>query len=326
MAHGLPSRLAFATTFALVLSLHASAIAAAALRAPACDACPAMAVIPAGRFTIGSADDEPGRGVDEAPRRVVAIAQPFALATHEVTRAEYARFVAATQHATHGGCITDRVKQGDWQPDASTTWRDPGFAQGDDHPVVCVSWNDAQAYIAWLNAKSDGGGYRLPTEAEWEYAARAGSTTAYPWGDDVDGGCAHGNAADATLADKYPGYAASACRDGATNTSPVGAYRANAFGVHDLIGNANEWVEDCATTSYDALPGDGRADTSGDCTRHVVRGGSWGTMTKDYRVANRMRYAADALDDSIGIRVARTLPANDGHAGTDADRIAPPRR
>lgn len=302
--------LLFATTAAFALALPIAPIAAAEPRAPACDACPEMVVIPAGRFTIGSPDSEPGRGVDEGPRRVVTIAQPFALATHEVTRAEYARFIAATRHPTGGGCITDRVKQGDWQPDAGTTWRDPGFAQGDDHPVACVSWHDAQAYVAWLNEQG-GGGYRLPSESEWEYAARAGSTTAYPWGDDVDGGCAYANAADATLADKYRGYAASACRDGATNTSPVGAYRANAFGVYDLIGNTNEWVEDCATTSYDALPDDGRADTSGDCTRHVVRGGSWGTMTKDYRVANRMRYAADALDDSIGIRVARTLSAGD---------------
>jgi formylglycine-generating enzyme len=298
------------------ISLHAAAAAlaltaapigleAADERPPGCDACPEMVVVPPGRFTIGSPDTEPGRGADEAPRRVVTIAA-FELATREVTRAEYARFVAETKRPTRGGCITDRAKQGDWQPHAGTTWRDPGFSQGEDHPALCVSWNDAQAYIAWLDTQGQGG-YRLPTEAEWEYAARAGSTTAYPWGDEVDDGCADANAADATLADKYPGYVASTCRDGALNTSRAGAYRANAFGLHDLIGNTSEWVEDCATMSYEALPDDGRADTSGDCASHIVRGGSWGTMTKDYRVANRMRYAADALDDSIGFRVARTL-------------------
>jgi len=271
-----------------------------------CAMCPEMVIAPAGIFDIGSPDDEPGRGKDEAPRRQITLAYPFAVGRFEVARGEYEAFLKATAHPVRGGCVTDRAHKGEWSPEPNTTLRDPGFKQADNHPVACVNWDDAQAYIAWLNAQTDGG-YRLLTEAEWEFVARAGTTTAYPWGADVNTGCSDANGADATLRDKYPDYAAATCRDGALNTAPVGSYRANAFGLYDLIGNMGEWVQDCATLSYENLPTDGSADPSGDCAKHVVRGGSWGTMTKDYRVANRVRYAASAVDDSIGIRVAKTL-------------------
>lgn len=270
-----------------------------------CVRCPEMVVVPAGTFAIGSPDDEPGRGPDEGPRKRIAIRR-FALARFEVTIGEYAAFLRETGRPVPGGCVTDGAKRGVWEPDPRATLHAPHFPQARDHPVVCVSWDDAQAYIAWLNAQSDGG-YRLPTEAEWEYAARAGSTGAYPWGASADSGCAYANVLDRTAGERYPQFVTAGCADGATNTAPVGSYAPNAFGLHDMIGNVGEWVTDCASQSYAELPTDGQAK-GGDCARHVVRGGSWGTLTKDTRVANRIRYPSGQLDDSIGIRVARTLP------------------
>ena len=191
------------------------------------------------------------------------------------------------------------------------TFAIPASPRPSTHPVACVSWNDAQAYVAWLNRQTSGG-YRLLSEVEWEYLARAGSTTAYPWGADADSGCAHMNGSDTTLRANYPEPEilpldqGAACTDGALNTAPVGSYRANAFGLHDMIGNVSEWVEDCATDSYASVPADG-GPAPGDCARRMVRGGSWGTYARQLRSAERLRYAPDDRDDSIGIRVARTI-------------------
>ncbi len=275
-----------------------------------CALCPQMVVVPAGSFTIGSPPDEPGREPDEGPQRRIMLAEPFAVSRFEITRGEYEAFVRATDRPLRRGCLTDRAKLGEWAPHPDTTLRDPGFPQQDNHPALCVSWDDAQAYVAWLNARTDGG-YRLLSEAEWEYVARAGTTTAFPWGAGADTGCADANLGDATMHGRYAkvldDYPLAACRDGALNTAPVGSYRANGFGLYDLIANAGEWVDDCVTTSYDRLPADGSADRTGDCSRRIVRGGSWGSQIKDTRVANRTRYPASHVDDSIGIRVAKTL-------------------
>lgn len=275
-----------------------------------CVMCPQMVIVPGGSYTIGSPPDEPGHASDEAPQRRILLAYPFAVSRFEITRGEYEAFVRATGRPVLGDCLTDRIKQGEWAHEPNTTLRDPGFEQQDNHPVLCVTWDDAQAYVAWLNAQTDGG-YRLLSEAEWEYVARAGTTTTFPWGPSADTGCADANLGDATMHDKYAkilsDYPLAACRDGALNTSPVGSYRANAFGLYDLIANTGEWVEDCVTMSYDTLPTDGSADLSGDCTRRIVRSGSWGSQIKDSRVANRTRYPVSQVDDSIGIRVAKTL-------------------
>ncbi len=271
-----------------------------------CAVCPEMVVAPAGAFTIGSPADEPGRTADEGPQRRVTIPRILAVGLFEVTRGEYETFLRATGHPIGHDCVTDRAHQGTFAPEPHTTLQDPGFPQSDDHPVVCVSWDDAQAYIAWLNARSRGG-YRLLSEAEFEYLARAGSTTAYPWGPSADAGCADANVVDATALRKYPDWPGAACDDGALNTARVGSYRPNAFGLYDMIGNAEEWVEDCATSSYADLPADGSATRAGDCTRHMVRSGSWGAVPKDCRVANRIRYPTGQVDDSIGFRVARTV-------------------
>jgi formylglycine-generating enzyme required for sulfatase activity len=166
-----------------------------------CSDCPQMVVVPAGAFTIGSPPDEPGRRGDEGPQKDIHIAQPFAISRYEVTRRQYEAFLEATGHPVSGNCMTDRRKPGTWALDPATNFHDPGFPQTGNHPAACVTWNDAQAYVAWLNGKI-GGGYRLPSEAEWEYVARAGSTTAYPWGASIDHGCAHLNGYDQVIMKK----------------------------------------------------------------------------------------------------------------------------
>ena len=276
-----------------------------------CDTCPEMIGVPADSFTIGSPPEEPGRREDEGPQREIRIDRAFAVGKYEVTRSQYEAFLRDTKHPVSGGCVTDRRNPGKWAPDAETNFRDPGFIQSDDHPAACVSWNDAKAYLGWLNRKT-GGGYRLLTEAEWEYVARAGSTAAFPWGASIDDGCVHMNGYDqvslAKKGDLYKGEAVpfAACSDGYLNTAPVGSFRPHRFGVHDMIGNLGEWVEDCATISYAALRPDGTHD-DGDCSKRMVRGGSWGTQPRQLRSAERIRYSPTDVDDSIGIRVAKSL-------------------
>ncbi|MFL6757822.1 MAG: formylglycine-generating enzyme family protein [Sphingomicrobium sp.] len=277
-----------------------------------CDGCPEMIVVPAGTFRIGSPPDEPGRRDNEGPQKEIRIARPFAVGRYEVTRQQYEAFLRDTNHPVSGNCMTDRRKPGTWALDAATNFHDPGFAQSGNHPAACISWNDAKAYIAWLNAKV-GGGYRLLTEAEWEYVARAGSTTAYPWGAHIEDGCTYMNGFDRVIVeekgDLYKGEAVSFanCSDRYLNTSPVGSYAPNGFGIYDLIGNLAEWVEDCSTQTYAGMQSDGTSE-NGDCTKRMVRGGSWGTQPRQLRSAERIRNSPTDVDDSIGIRIAKTLP------------------
>lgn len=275
-----------------------------------CGVCPEMIVVPPGKFAMGSPPDEAGRGDDEGPQQEVRIEHAFAVGRYEVTRRQYEAFLRDTGYPVSGECVTDRRKPGQWAPDPQTNFNDPGFEQAADHPAACVSWNDAKAYIGWLNQKT-AGGYRLLTEAEWEYAARAGTSTAYPWGISIDDGCAHMNGFDRVIlkrkGDLYKGEPVpfAECSDGYLNTAPVGSFRPNAFGLHDMIGNLAEWVEDCSTQSY-ASSEAGDAQTS-DCSKRMVRGGSWGTQPRQLRSAERIRYLPSDVDDSIGIRVAKSL-------------------
>lgn len=282
-----------------------AAAVALLLAAPApfrdCAECPEMVVLPAGSVLLGSPAEEPDRREDEGPQRRVAIARPFAISRFEIRRGEYEAFVRATGHPVGIGCLTDRVRHGTWAMDEVSTLRDPGFDQSDDDPVVCVSWEDARAYVAWLNRLAPDAFYRLPSEAEWEYAARASSTTAFPWGGDADAGCAHMNGVDRSVLPSYPDWNAIGCSDGALHTAPVGSYRPNAFGLFDMIGNASEWVEDCSTASYDAPP-------AVPCDRRIVRGGAWGSTAANLRTADRFRQPPGHRDDSIGIRVVRRAP------------------
>lgn len=286
-----------------------------------CHDCPKMVVIPAGSFTIGSPASEAGRFEEEGPQRSVSIRR-FAAGRFDVTRGQWAAFVAATNRRTRGGCSWTGRTGG--KPDPDGSWRNLGFAQDDNHPVVCVSWYDAQDYVRWLHQVT-GYRYRLLTEAEWEYSARARTTTPYPWG--------------ITATHERANYGADTCcsglasgRDKWVNTSPVGAFPPNAFGLYDMNGNVLQWVQDCFSASYAKLPANGSAyvlnvkleltgsfaDLSGtqSCSYRMLRGGDWGDPPGQIRSAFRnlgpandrtVGSAGTGLSGGIGLRVARSL-------------------
>jgi len=276
-----------------------------------CSDCPEMVVIPAGKFVMGSSDVQRawaathgasrGSVADEAPQHEVTV-RPFALGKYPVTRGEYETFVRETKRSAKDGCGRDSFK---WDEDPALSWQSPGFAQSDRDPVVCVSWEDAKAYVEWLNGKAQKGAiegpYRLPSEAEWEYAARAGTTTKFWWGDD---------AAQASI---YAWY-----KDNSEGrTHPVGQKPANAFGLYDMAGNVWEWTEDCYAETYATPPTDGRANESGvsdprangtkKCMR-VDRGGTWLYPAWLLRTATRERNPMNFRDRIMGFRVAKSLP------------------
>ncbi len=232
---------------------------------------PEMIVVPAGRFLMGS---PAGQGFDhERPAQEVTIAKPFALAKFALTFDEW------DACAAHGGCRSDVS--------------DSGWGRG-RRPVINVSWDDAQAYVKWL-ARITGKAYRLLSEAEYEFAARAGTRTAYPWGDEI----------------KLNGKPMANC-DGCGSqwdgmkTAPVGSFAANAFGLYDMVGNVWEWTEDC-WHEYQGAPADSTPWTSGDCRRRVVRGGSWFDVPGVLRSAYRGGVVTVLRNDLLGFRVARTL-------------------
>jgi formylglycine-generating enzyme len=282
-----------------------------------CPDCPEMVVIPAGTAILGASANDSYRRTDELPERTFTIREPFAVSRYEVTRNQYEAFVRETGHPVNGDCLTDRRQRGNWIYDATTTFRDPGFSQTGDHPVACVSWDEANAYVEWLNTQTRGG-YRLLTEVEWEYVARGGATknAVYPWGDEAAKGCPFANGFDQTAVATYKRvdtsgykvYDPLSCTDGWLNTTPVGSREPNAFGVHDMIGNVSEWIEDCHAPSHDAVSESGAPPTiEGTCAKRIAKGGSWGTLGNNLRTAERFPYAPSHRDDSIGIRVAKTL-------------------
>ena len=283
-----------------------------------CADCPRMVVIPAGEFAMGSPAAEAERGVDEGPQRKVSISQPFALGRSEVMVAEFRRFVEDSGYKTEAerdpraqGCsgfiYADPTARG-VEPQKVTSWRSPGLAQAqaDPHPVLCVSWNDARAYAQWLSKKT-GKRYRLPTESEWEYAARAGSTTSRHWGDDPDQACRFANVADQSRFQTWGFGQKHECTDGHYFTAPAGGYAANRFGLYDMLGNVWEWTEDCWNASYAGAPSHGAAWLTGDCAQRVCRGGSWSTAPRFARSAARHKNPVEYRDNLTGFRLARTL-------------------
>jgi formylglycine-generating enzyme required for sulfatase activity len=236
-----------------------------------CGECPEMVVIPAGTFMMGSRDSEVGRSKDEGPQHKVTIARPFAVSRYEITFDEWDACMK------EGGC-KDMPK-------------DEGWGRG-MRPVINVNWDNAQNYAAWL-AKKTGKPYRLLSEAEWEYAARGGTTTRYPWGDEPGTNRAN--------------FGGSGSQWSGKQTAPVGSFEPNAFGLHDMIGNVWEWVEDCWNENYRGAPVDGSAWGSGDCGLRVVRGGSWFIKPEDARVAYRYWGNPTYRSNFQGFRLARTL-------------------
>jgi formylglycine-generating enzyme required for sulfatase activity len=222
-----------------------------------CSKCPEMVVVRSGEFVMGSPDDEKGRFREEGPQHKVVFSNRFAVAKFELTFEEWDAFV------DHGDC------------DPNT--KDAGWGRG-RQPAINVSWDDTKTYVAWLS-RITGKTYRLLSEAEWEYAARAGSQTAYPWGDGIGKGNANCNGCASQWDNKQ--------------AAPVGQFPANAFGLHDMHGNVWEWVEDCKA-NYNEAPTDGSGWTPGDCgssrvnfSNRAVRGGSWNWLPENLRSANR---------------------------------------
>ena len=267
-----------------------------------CAECPQMVAVPPGEFTMGSPPHEDRwEGGREDPQHKVSISKGFALGRFEVTRAQYDSFVADTNRPDAPCAVWDR---GQWLAEPSRNWREPGFGQDQGHPVVCVSWNDALAYTQWLTRKT-GKAYRLPSEAEWEYAARAGTLTARHWGEDAAGGCAFANQGDQSLRAALGLDGVADCDDRRVYTAPAGSYLPNPWGLFDMLGNAWEWTHDCWNPGYNGAPEDGSAWTVGDCSLRVPRGGSWNSHQRNVRSANRGTYRADIGFFHIGFRLAR---------------------
>ncbi|HMI56608.1 MAG TPA: formylglycine-generating enzyme family protein [Gemmatimonadaceae bacterium] len=280
--------------------------------------CPRLIVIPAGSFTMGTPANEPGFSDIEGPQHHVTV-RSFAAGKFDVTRGQWAAFASATNRPTRHGCSwTGRTGM---KPDPKGAWNDVGFTQDDSHPVVCVTWSDAQDYVRWLTERT-GKRYRLLSEAEWEYAARAGTSTAFPWG--------------ATASHEHANYGSEKCcsglalgRDKWEHTSPVGSFPPNAFGLFDMSGNVLQWVQDCMSSTYEGLPVDGSANEaaitlriSGDfadmngassCAYRMLRGGDYGDPPVMLRSGFRNfapppgetieKYASAG----VGFRVARTI-------------------
>jgi formylglycine-generating enzyme required for sulfatase activity len=237
------------------------------------DYCPEMVVVPAGSFVMGSPPTKMDHRADEDPPHNVTIVKPFAVSKFELTFDEWDTCVA------YGDCAQDIG--------------DSGFGRG-QRPVINVTWDEAQRYVAWLS-KLTGKPYRLLTEAEYEYAARAGTQTAFPWGDDIGN-----NNADCAGCGSQWDY---------SQTAPVGSFAANGFVLYDMVGNVWEWVEDCYHPNYDGAPTDGSPWTTAcpDDHRGVVRGGSWAYGPATVRSAYRFRVGTDYRSVDVGLRVARTL-------------------
>ena len=275
---------------------------------------PAMVVIPSGSFRMGCVSGLDCED-DEKPVHRVTTNESFALGTYEVTVEQFRHFVEATGYETdaeknsggRSGCRTLEVmtrNSWDWTPGRS--WRNLEYEITDFQPVTCVSWRDAMAYVKWLSEQTSQR-YRLPSESEWEYAARAGSATKYYFGNNEYGLCSHGNGRDATPFPNGSVWNQSFCVDGAAYPTAVGSYRPNAFGLYDVHGNVCEWVEDCWNGSYTGAPSDGSAWLRGECSWRVVRGGGWNNSPRFQRSAYRFATATGFRSSSYGFRVARTL-------------------
>ena len=266
-----------------------------------CADCPTMVGIPAGKFVMGSPATEHGRFDAEGPQHVVSV-RAFALGKYEVTTAEFLTFLRETGYQP---APCNPILGLTWQTPHRGLAYPPGLTDPPLEPARCLSWNDAQAYIKWLNGKVRGPGssgvegpYRLPSEAEWEYAARAGTQTARWWGDAIG----TNNANCDGCSSQWDGV----------QIAPVGSFGPNPFGLYDMLGNVWQWIDDCWNESYIGAPTDGSTWATGDCSRHVLRGGSWSNVPIFIRSATRTKSDATGkdFDYSIyaGFRLARTLP------------------
>jgi formylglycine-generating enzyme required for sulfatase activity len=251
-----------------------------------------MVVVPPGTFTMGSPNDEAKRepyNKGSEDQLSVTIDKPFAVGRFAVTKAEFAAFVSMTGHNTGGDCLVYEASE--WKLALERDWRSPGFPQSDRDPVVCVNWDDARAYVAWVSSTT-GNIYRLLSESEREYVTRAGTTTAFWWGTDQNS------------AGRANFHGTTEYRQ---RTVPVDSFAPNAWGLYNVHGNVWDWTEDCWNTSNAGNPGNGGARSTGECSLRVLRGGSWGSRPQLIRSANRYWYRHSTRSFSCGFRVARTL-------------------
>ncbi|WP_366083857.1 formylglycine-generating enzyme family protein [Nitrosomonas sp.] len=274
-----------------------------------------MVAIRPDQFLMGSSENEKDRQPNEGPQHWVTIPKPFAISRCEITVGQFKQFVQETNHRTtveenRKGCYVWNAekKQAEQLPDHN--WKNPGFTQDDHHPVVCVSWDDAQAYVKWLSQRT-GAQYRLPTEAEWEYVARAGTQTARFYQDDKQCDYANGLGQE-TKSIAGSDWVLADCSDSYVYTAPVASFAENHFGLFDLLGNAGEWTEDCWHDNYrpESKPNDGSAwgkADGGDCNSRVVRGGSWFGDPQGLRSALRFRIITDEAGVVLGFRIARAF-------------------
>lgn len=259
-----------------------------------CRHCPEMVVLPPGRFTMGSPPDEPLRRENE-PQTEVTIAQAFALSATPIT---WDQWEACVRDGRCDGVAVDTALRTRENGEPNPDYQDWGRGT---RPVVGVSWYDAQAFVGWLNAKAgEDDAYRLPTEAEWEYAARAGTTTAFPWGTELDHD--HGN-----FGTDGPGLGGKAERrdQWVNETSPVASFPPNAFGLYDMHGNILEWCQDRYHPSYEGAPADGSAWNEGSLPVRVLRGGMWNDEARRCRSACRSASYPDNYSRAYGLRLVR---------------------
>ncbi len=307
-------RLIFKSIFVLFVLSQQSGLALAAepTEYRECDVCPVMVTIPAGEFDMGSPEDNPsieprtGKPIrNESPQHRVRFAESFDIGKYEVTVAEYGAFIRESGYKPAEGCI-DFSPPDPLAAKPDVDWSKPGYEQTGDMPVVCIGQTDATAYAAWLREKT-GSNYRLPSEAEWEYAARGGETSRQLWGDDVARSCEYANLrTELRPSDKVPEGYEPECTDDYRLPSPVGSFAPNGFGIHDVIGNVWEWVADCSHENYEGAPEDGSAwIDGGNCDLAMMRGGAYGGRPSRYSLAIRAGRPRQGNVVAVGFRVAK---------------------
>ena len=267
--------------------------------------CPETVLLPPGTFLMGSPADEHGRLAVEGPQRVVTIEKVFAVGKFAVTVDQFAAFIAESGHPVGTACKQWDGK--DWE-ERPGSFRSAGFAQAGNHPAVCVTWEDAQAYVSWLSAKS-GQHFRLLTEAEWEFAARAGTVTPFWWGASITPDQANYNASATYGPDGISGA-------WLQRTMPVDSFKPNPWGLYQVHGNVWEWVEDCWSRDYHGASNDGSARQSAtSCKQRVLRGGSWLNGPLGLRSARRHAAHPQFRRSDVGFRVAK-MPGRRGECQT----------
>lgn len=272
-----------------------------------CRDCPEMVVIPPGSFQMGNDGGEEERY--EGPVRDVTIDYTFAAGRFEVTNEEFARFVNATGYARSMTTGCNSVREGKPGTRADLNWRNPGYAAEPDHPVTCVAWYDAESYARWLSRET-GRAYRLLSEAEWEYLAIAGPAARAVNEERKMDICEFANVYDrsgAKTPNQRPFVDAVPCDDGFGHAAPVGRFPPNEFGLHDVVGNVWEWVEDCYIMPLTPTPVDGTPQIAAGCDRRAVKGGSWGSAFSRQRPQFRGRDPESLVTQVFGFRIARDL-------------------